>query len=1422
MVEDAPKQDRFGGTLVEETQPHEPVTATINTGSDNRNLYRTGHSTTEGGGRVPLASAAEMLADLGGAAEEQAALSLSKDSAIGLSPEDIPSGAGTTHPEITIPISAAAKLAAGVGGYMTSPGGIKEMAVAATPAAPIIYVKWAKDMMEGGKQSLDNIVESLKGMIGQHVNRAFAAGQGVALPKQTDQARDEQYQELAENAVNLAAMSLGAVGAVHGAVKSTGALIPKPKTKAPLADGTVLDRLRREPLQQSQTGTVEIPPTTTIEGGATIPTAALAAAEKGVPPKAAVETPPVVQPKEIVQPEKITKQQRKDSQEFDRLVTTIGAHPDYGWYNAEMGDVHIGPNPNQGVAAKIHGTYKNVARMQAMLDLKTGGDPTSIADRAAALPALKERIVSTEKMVSVPIAEIPIGSEFTLHGEKFTVIDLNPDTGMVTLKDGRKIRVDENATVKIDPGSLKAAPEGDFVPDESGVNKPWQMTKDEWHDEHLDDVVVRSKAIGFKSRDGLPPHPDDVHKASVEAALKEGKSVRSEVLEDYPDLAPKEARKSSPTLRPGEKSGDLFQGGDAPFNLMGERGTDAERVAAEKAKSEQAAAAKAQAEREHPTLPGTEISVGPGARSPSDVPPGSQLEQLTQVIRTQSISPKEPLATRIGQAINLAGRWAKTQDSATRLLAGVRAASASLRDGYLNLPPWKDFQATIGRWIGADQRTALEVRRFLAEINRAVPNKGRQGAMTNWIQAGGDEALLRERAAASSPANRRGYELALQLNAAEKVLAQNIASYLEARLREGMDAGLLKQGVDNYVTQIWKRPNSATQKMWADLFGAGTLNPNFKYAKQRIFESYFEGEQNGYAPKNKSVGNLIAAYDLAFNRALSARAMIKELQKGKAQDGMPITMTSGKTTPLPAGAEPPAAYLIKPNSAPKGAVTADGRPYRPIDHWALRDWKWAAKGPDGQNVFVQGDMLVHPDHWQHLNNILKSSRLRQNPVTSALLNVGSFAKQTKLSLSPFHLTQEGVHAMAHRVNPANTVEVDLKNPTQKLLVDHGLMVQDPKAYELFAEGMSGGGLVTKIPGIGHLQSWFNDMLFKDYIPRLKMSMALDALERNQKAYAKDLAAGKVTASQLAALTARQANAAFGEQNYRMMGRSPTLQDFFRLTLLAPDFLESRFRFVGQALKPYGREQRIALALMAATLYVGGRILNQVLDDDPHWGKPFSVIHKGKEYRLRTLLGDVQHLVTDPRSFWYNRMSPFIRTATEYVTGRDDRGIRRSSAEQLADAAAWFQPISLQKRSDMTHAQALLAGAGISSKSDTRQQELYKVMDDWRQKQKDPKIAEAYDRWRKETHADSPYTALRHALQNEDYKQAAVENKKLLAIRNQAQIMQALSPLKPFTGSKVAEVKFIQAMTPEQKKLYDKARAERVELYRRLLKTIQAR
>jgi hypothetical protein len=193
------------------------------------------------------------------------------------------------------------------------------------------------------------------------------------------------------------------------------------------------------------------------------------------------------------------------------------------------------------------------------------------------------------------------------------------------------------------------------------------------------------------------------------------------------------------------------------------------------------------------------------------------------------------------------------------------------------------------------------------------------------------------------------------------------------------------------------------------------------------------------------------------------------------------------------------------------------------------------------------------------------------------------------------------------------------------------------------------------------------------MPRLKMEMATHALARNRERYA-----GKLTDDQILALTARQANAAFGGLNYKLMGRNKTFQDALRLFLMAPDFLEARARFVAQGARPYGREQSMALLLGAVVLYTLCRLLNEAINGDPQWDTPFAVIINGKEYKLRTVQEDLVNAIEDPAKFAKNRLSPPAGAVVDAMGGeKHNRKKDETLTERAKAAAASAVPIPVQ-------------------------------------------------------------------------------------------------------------------------------------------------
>lgn len=153
-------------------------------------------------------------------------------SAFGIGPEIVPSGANTKHPAITIPLSVAGKTAAGVAGYLTSPQGMIETSAAATPAAPAVFAKWAFDMARGGYKSVQSIVNEVGGMARDAFNKGIIDANQLG-PVPEGKTMQDHIQSIAEDAANAALMTMGAVGAGGHAVGLTKGLVKGKTVPAP-------------------------------------------------------------------------------------------------------------------------------------------------------------------------------------------------------------------------------------------------------------------------------------------------------------------------------------------------------------------------------------------------------------------------------------------------------------------------------------------------------------------------------------------------------------------------------------------------------------------------------------------------------------------------------------------------------------------------------------------------------------------------------------------------------------------------------------------------------------------------------------------------------------------------------------------------------------------------------------------------------------------------------------------------------------------------------------------------------------------------------------------------------------------------------------------------------------------------------------
>lgn len=691
-----------------------------------------------------------------------------------------------------------------------------------------------------------------------------------------------------------------------------------------------------------------------------------------------------------------------------------------------------------------------------------------------------------------------------------------------------------------------------------------------------------------------------------------------------------------------------------------------------------------------------EAKRGPGAANVGDVPTERTVAQLTDAI---SKLPKgKSVREAMAAALDTAEKLGEGKDALHRAWLRTVASSKAL----IVRREVSDYQKSVGEFEKARQRNAFETRQFVKQIKETVPSRLRREAIINYIQADGDNALLMQRAQQSKLRRRLGYEEATRLTDEEKTVANMVSSAWESGWQEARDKGILHGFIENYVTQVWKRKDPIRQKLLADV-QRGLLNPTFQFNKQRIFADYFEGEQAGKIPASKDIGDMYATWNQSMQTAIYSRDFIRGLYDIDAVDGRPVAQISGSGKLISKEEAGPEEFVLRPRTKQASmqeqiARKRAGEPslniagYGSVNHSAMHGFKWVTKTADGTPMFMEGDILIHSDHLQQVRNLLGRSAFSSGPL-KALKVTQQTIKGTMFGLLPeFHLVQVATHGLGHRILPWNLEKIDFDHPIQSLLVSRGAQIASFDAAQEYGEGLMAGNLLAKIPVLGsRIIRPHQDWLFQDYIPRLKMTMMLDAFERNQKRYG-----SKLNVDQIAELTAEQGNAAFGEQNWRYLGYHPTTVDAMRTFLLAPDFLLSRGKFVGQAAKPYGREQLVALGVLASTQYLAARIFNKISSGDYHFEleNAFKVIIGKKWYGLRSVPGDIVHMISDPRGFFFNRLSPVVATAVEAGTGRDDRGQKKDAAEQIQDFLKRAEPIQFRRHSDDSWWESALNSMGL--------------------------------------------------------------------------------------------------------------------------------
>jgi len=738
------------------------------------------------------------------------------------------------------------------------------------------------------------------------------------------------------------------------------------------------------------------------------------------------------------------------------------------------------------------------------------------------------------------------------------------------------------------------------------------------------------------------------------------------------------------------------------------------------------------------------------------------------------------------------------------------------------------------------QKSFAEAKRSQKEINRDIPDRKRQEAASVYREANGDMVLLKEwETNAKQDWMRRMAKDAQTLTPKEIAVVNKVAAAFDILGKRGEKNDVLKSFRENYITHVW----DVTKPGQKFGFGSAALKAKFKFSKARSFDTFFDGDQAGFKPKSTAIGDLLPAYMEEMNRTIADRQAVQELVNGKAKDGSPLVVPRGnaKVVENDGGKS----VLV----APKALKDVDTSHYKIMENQpALADWTWAGKDTDGNPIFMKSDLAVHPDVYRRLNSILGTSAFKQwyrdatpgiSQVPKAILKgidmaQGAMKREMFGFLAPFHQVQEGTHAVGHKVNPFFGIpKIDFKDPGQIDAARHGLMLLPDKTVgshylegvgsqsSLISQGLRKTGKAGK--AVADVIDGYQDYLFHQYIPGLKYKTYEAILDRNTKRYQPELAKGELTPSDIKTLSAEQSNAAYGHLNYAMLDRNPTMQHLAQIALLAPDFLEARARFVGQAVKglngKVGREQLAAIATLALAQAGSAFVLSKLSGDDWDPKHPFEVIHNGRRYSMRSVPEDIFSAMKDTRQFIYSRVSPLVvRGGIQLATGLNYRGEKVGAAETLGELLTGYIPImaraipglreltSTGKNNPVSPLEQLAGSLGVRVSRYSPISETYRLAGDWMDKEGMAKDRGSYP--------ISKYQKLRYSLEDGDLNEAKLAYEELKKEMKPDQITRGFkeSVNHPFTGSKTSDAKFAATLKPYEKALYNQALKKRQDIW----------
>ena len=279
--------------------------------------------------------------------------------------------------------------------------------------------------------------------------------------------------------------------------------------------------------------------------------------------------------------------------------------------------------------------------------------------------------------------------------------------------------------------------------------------------------------------------------------------------------------------------------------------------------------------------------------------PGGEERFAPGAPKGEPYDPNAPVPEEAGAGVGLVAS-PKTAKAA----AEIKEIGKEIQKKF-GLSPVTQFVRAVKGWKARKTRAAQLIEAMHKEITDALLKdvklspkqvKVRAEGITNYLQAGGDRATLQKWFdATTDPKLKAGYEATLNLTPREVAAAGRVRQIFDEHLHALRAMGVDVTEFKNYVTGMWQAKLSEK----AGLGIPRTMSDYFRFKRQKFFENYFQGEQEGYNPKTKDIREILAHYMHAAHTTINNRQLLQDMLSMTAADGRPLLGASGSISVLP-------------------------------------------------------------------------------------------------------------------------------------------------------------------------------------------------------------------------------------------------------------------------------------------------------------------------------------------------------------------------------------------------------------------------------------------------------------------------------------------------------------------------------------------